>query len=84
MCIRDRIVGAQPDEAAGDLLGVEQASPFCSARIRINANMGLHQHGVLGEVGEVAVGEHDQIGLQPVSYTHLDVYKRQVKVYQRV
>ena len=83
MCIRDRGEGAHgifggdgPNRAAALHGGIEHAEPAAPHRLGKIENL----HGEAGVRFIRAVPLHG-LGIGPVSYTHLDVYKRQLNAY---
>ena len=78
MCIRDRFVNQYPQL----LLEINDPPPYLYAKGNLAllnqpsiAIVGSRNASVQGEKNAEAFAE----GLCPVSYTHLDVYKRQIK-----
>ena len=65
MCIRDS------SRASASLSGGE------AQRIRLATQIGSSLMGVLYILDEPSIGLHQRDNDKPVSYTHLDVYKRQ-------
>ena len=95
MCIRDRGGGiklADPDVAhialhhlvihgGGTVAGVGQVSGVLGGLAVQPGHIAVsYTHLILfGELGHIAAFKHDGTAVDPVSYTHLDVYKRQAQ-----
>ena len=65
-----------------DYLSLDRAAPTLAGgeaqRIRLATQIGSGLVGVLYVLDEPSIGLHQRDNHRPVSYTHLDVYKRQV------
>ena len=64
MCIRDR----------GDIFGAKKKK---KRKVKQYNGAAIHSFNDL-KIGDYVVHENHGLGIYPVSYTHLDVYKRQV------
>ena len=86
MCIRDRenaVSGNQLDAGALLVGGLELSLEVFHVVVFVAEALGLAQANTVDDAGVVELVRDDgvfgrQKGLKPVSYTHLDVYKRQM------
>ena len=72
MCIRDRLNNLMPGIWSKHTLLYGVEVKYYSARVKVREDMSSEVDGLF------AIGDGAGITRSPVSYTHLDVYKRQV------
>ena len=72
MCIRDRLLGGFTGAVCAGAIGLKYRFGFDDSLDVVGVHM---VGGIIGTLGVGALGS----SLAPVSYTHLDVYKRQLQ-----
>ena len=78
MCIRDRVKGGIEINNKINIV-ISNSSLMCiKQRIYSNSGININSQDSKLLVKESGVDVNEQLNIKPVSYTHLDVYKRQV------